>query len=126
MKMLETNEATQSAVATWEFVAREDALTRVLGPHRRGQCCGAGLGVTPTNLFGKKSIQGGSSYNPGYGQIICTRSLISKIINASIYESLEAMEKENVVKNQSVSIKFFSYFNLHLYTLIIWILITHC
>ena len=36
---------------------------------------------------------------------------------------LEAMEKEHVVNNQSVSIKFFSAFNVHLYTLIIQILI---
>ena len=39
---------------------------------------------------------------------------------------LEAMEKEHVVENQSVSIKLFYALNVHLYTLIILILISHC
>ena len=46
-------EATKSKVSVEEFPAREDFITRVLGLDRRGQSCGVGLGVIPTNLFGK-------------------------------------------------------------------------
>ena len=53
MKMPEKIEATQSIVATKDFATREDSLTRVLGPNKRGLCHGVGLEVTPTNLFGK-------------------------------------------------------------------------
>ena len=35
-------------------MAKEGALTKLLRPDRKGQCRGVGLGVTPTNLFGKK------------------------------------------------------------------------
>ena len=46
-------EVAQSEVATKVFVAREYSLSRLLG--NEGQCHGVGMGVTLTNLFGKKN-----------------------------------------------------------------------
>ena len=53
MSMLAKNEQAQVEVASQDFAARDDALAKVLGFDARGRCHGVGLGVTPTNLFGK-------------------------------------------------------------------------
>ena len=46
-------EQAQVEVASQDFVARDDALAKVLGVYARRRCRGIGLGVMPTNLFGK-------------------------------------------------------------------------
>lgn len=125
MKMPKKIEVTQSKVAIEEFAAREYALTRVLGPDTRGRCHGVGIGFTPTNLFGnntyKEALVASQARAKDYAkQVSSLKSSMLKIM-----KRLEAMEKEHVVKNQNSSINFFYAFNVHLYTQIILILISH-
>ena len=85
-------------------------------PNRGGQCHGVGLGVTPTNLFGKntykEALTGSQDMVKEYAQEISTL----KASTVELMKRLEAMEKEHVVRNQSVSIKYLSLVSIYIFT----------
>ena len=95
-------------MASEQFASRDDALARVLGPDARGRCRGVGLGVTPTNLFGKnpykEALAASQVTVKESGQEITSL----KVAMSELMKRVEAMEKENKANNESVCIKFFT------------------
>ena len=102
-------------MASEQFASRDDALARVLGPDARGRCRGVGLGVMPTNLFGR---------NPYKEALVASQLTIKEnaqeisSLKTTIFELMkrvDAMEKENGINNESVSIKFFTLLPMYIF-----------
>ena len=99
-----------------DIVVRDDALAKVLGVDARGWCHGVGLGVTPTNLFGKIPNKEALAVSQATVKEKAEESTSLKTTITELLKRVEDMERENVVNKESVSVQLFTLVSVYIFS----------